>query len=362
MRGGAGVMQYKNILITGGAGFVGSNLALKLKADFPDAAITCLDNLKRRGSELSIKRLKEHGIDFVHSDIRNKEDLVFEAVDLLIECSAEPSVLAGINSSPDYLINTNLVGTLNCLEVARQHKAAVLFLSTSRIYPISYINNLAFKETDTRFKILDKQDVPGASSVGIAENFPLDAPRSLYGATKLASELFLTEYMDTYGLKGIVNRCGVITGPWQMGKVDQGVFVLWVAKHYFKQSLSYIGYGGEGKQVRDFIHIDDLYAAIKTELSNFNDYVGSVYNVGGGLKNSVSLQELTALCEEVTGNKIEIASIKEDRQADLRFFITDSTKFLRQSDLEWQKDARQTVQDIYDWIHANEADLKPILS
>lgn len=355
-------MNYKNILITGGAGFVGANLALKLKADFPDVHIICLDNLKRRGSELSLKRLKTAGIEFIHGDIRNKEDFVFNKIDLLLECSAEPSVLAGINSSPDYLLNTNLVGTINCLEVARQHQAAVLFLSTSRIYPISYINDLAFTESNTRFDILDDQSVPGASSKGIAEHFPLDKARSLYGVTKLASELIINEYVDTYGMKAIIDRCGVITGPWQMGKVDQGVFVLWVAKHYFKQSLSYIGYGGEGKQVRDFIHIDDLYASIKYQLEHFDDFASETLNVGGGLANSVSLQELTALCQEVTGNNIDIAQIKEDRPADLRFFITDSSKFLEKSGLTWQKDARQTVTDIYEWIRDNEDDLKPILS
>ncbi len=355
-------MDYKHVLITGGAGFVGSNLAIKLKTNFPKLTITCLDNLKRRGSELSIKRLKDTGIEFVHGDIRNQEDLVFENIDLLIECSAEPSVLAGINSSPDYLINTNLIGTLNCLELARQHNSHVLFLSTSRIYPMSYINDLAFTETPTRFEIKDTQKISGASSRGIAEDFPLDAPRSLYGATKLASELFLTEYMDNYGIKGINNRCGVITGPWQMGKVDQGVFVLWVAKHYFKQKLSYIGYGGEGKQVRDFIHIDDLYKAIETQLQNFGDYQGKTYNIGGGLENSISLKELTKLCQEITGNTISIESIKENRPADLRFFIADSTKFLKQSKLSWQKDARATVIDIYNWIHENEDSLKSILS
>lgn len=354
-------MDYKNILITGGAGFVGSNLALKLKADFPDVNITVLDNLKRRGSELSLKRLKAADIEFVHGDIRNREDLVFKKVDLLIECSAEPSVLAGIGSSPDYLMNTNLVGTLNCLELAREHNAASVFLSTSRVYPISYINNLAFSETATRFDILNDQAITGASAKGIAESFPLDKARSLYGTTKLASELVVAEYVDTYGMKAIVNRCGVITGPWQMGKIDQGVFVLWVAKHYFKQSLSYIGYGGEGKQVRDFIHIDDLYKSIKVQLENFDDYNAETWNVGGGLDNSVSLQELTALCEEVTGNKIDIANVVEDRPADLRFFITDSTKFLEKSGLSWDKNGKQTVQDIYEWIRDNEEDLKPIL-
>jgi CDP-paratose 2-epimerase len=355
-------MNYKNILVTGGAGFVGSNLALKLKADYSDINITVLDNLKRRGSELALPRLKAVGIEFVHGDIRNREDLVFEGVDLLVECSAEPSVLAGINSSPDYLMNTNLVGTLNCLEVAREHNAACIFLSTSRVYRISYIISLKFEEAGTRFNILDGQEIPGASSKGIAENFPLDKPRSLYGTTKLASELVVAEYIATYGMKAIVDRCGVITGPWQMGKIDQGVFVLWVAKHYFKQSLSYIGYGGEGKQVRDFIHIDDLYTAVKHQLENFNEYSAGTFNIGGGLKNSVSLQELTKLCQEITGNTIEVASVKEGRPADLRFFITDSTKFLEKSGIKWQKGAHATVTDIYNWIKENEAALKPILA
>jgi CDP-paratose 2-epimerase len=354
-------MEFKKILISGGAGFAGSNLALKLKTDFPELEITCLDNLKRRGSELSLRRLKSVGIEFVHGDIRNKEDFEGLEFDLLLECSAEPSVLAGIEGSPEYLLNTNLVGTINCLEKVRQQKAAILFLSTSRIYPIKPINSLKFTESKVRFDITDDQAITGASSKGISETFPLDEPRSLYGVTKLASELIIAEYADTYGLRAIVDRCGVITGPWQMGKVDQGVFVLWVAKHYFKQNLSYIGYGGKGKQVRDFIHIDDLYEAIKLQLLHFGDYTDKPYNIGGGLENSVSLAQLTSLCEKITGNHIEIASIAEDRPADLRFFITDSTRFLEKSGISWKKNAEQTVTDIYNWIRENESDLTPIL-
>lgn len=355
-------MEHRNVLITGGAGFVGSNLALKLKQDYPSLEITALDNLKRRGSELALPRLRSAGINFMHGDIRNPEDLKFSDIDLILECSAEPSVLAGIHSSPNYLLNTNLVGTVNCLELARSRKSDIIFLSTSRIYPINYINSLKFEETKTRFNIADKQSLPGVSAKGIAENFPLDKPRSLYGATKLASELLLAEYLDAYRLRGIINRCGVITGPWQMGKVDQGVFVLWVARHYFGQKLSYIGYGGEGKQVRDFIHIDDLYQAIKVQLENLDEYNLGTFNIGGGLANSVSLQELTKLCQEITDKTIEIESVKEDRPADPRFFITDSTKFLEKSGLKWQKDARATVSDIYTWIKDNETALNPILS
>jgi len=356
-------ISQKKILITGGAGFVGSNLALKLKAKYPGAEIFCLDNLKRRGSELNIPRLKTAGVNFVHGDIRNQED--FEEIgkiDLILECSAEPSVLAGITSSPSYLINTNLVGTINCLEFARQNKAAFIFLSTSRVYPIDPINNLGYIEEEKRFNLTGKQAITGSSREGIAENFPLDGARSLYGTTKLCSELLLQEYIYNYDLKGIINRCGVITGPWQMGKVDQGVFVLWVARHIFGGRLSYIGYGGTGKQVRDFIHIDDLFDILDIQLNDIEKFSGETWNIGGGLENSVSLRELTEICEKVTGNKINIASAKENRPADLKLFVTDCSKIKKLTGWKPKKNAEETVQDITDWINENKESLKAILS
>ncbi|HEY9246818.1 MAG TPA: NAD-dependent epimerase/dehydratase family protein, partial [Candidatus Methanoperedens sp.] len=242
------------ILITGGAGFVGSNLAIEFAKNKKDYTIIALDNLRRRGSELNIPRLKEYGIQFIHGDIRNRED--FEGIgdaDLVIECSAEPSVLAGYDSSPDYLLNTNLLGTINCLEYARKCRADVVFLSTSRVYPVKTINSLGYIERKTRFELAGEHEIPGVSSRGYSEDFPLSGSRTLYGTTKLASELILQEYIEMYGLRGVINRCGVLTGSWQMGKIDQGVVVLWAAKHHYGQPLSYIGYGGKGKQVRDIL-------------------------------------------------------------------------------------------------------------
>ncbi|EKE19392.1 MAG: hypothetical protein ACD_9C00032G0004 [uncultured bacterium] len=356
-------MQYKKILITGGAGFVGSNLAIKLKEKYPETQIFVLDNLKRRGSELNIPRLKSAGIVFIHGDIRNKEDFEeIQSVDLIFECSAEPSVLAGLDASPSYLINTNLLGTINCLEFARKNNSAFIFISTSRVYPIEPINNLKFEEEDSRFNLSEKQSSIGASSEGIAENFPLEGARSLYGSTKLCSEIIMQEYMDSFGLKGIINRCGVITGPWQMGKVDQGVFVLWVARHIFGGKLSYIGYGGEGKQVRDFIHIDDLFDILDIQINDLEKFNGQIFNIGGGKENSVSLQELTEICENITGNKIEISSIKENRPADLISFITDNTKIKELTGWKPKKDVRQTITDISQWINENKEQLKSILS
>ena len=124
---------------------------------------------------------------------------------------------------------------------------------------------------------------------GVAEAFPLNGPRSFYGASKLSSELLIAEYVHSYGLKALINRCGVLAGPWQMGKVDQGVVTLWVARHYFRRSLSYCGFGGHGKQVRDVLHVDDLSDLIWKQLQSVNDWDGEVYNVGGGRENSTSL-------------------------------------------------------------------------
>jgi len=351
-------MKYKNILIPGGAGFVGSNLAIKLKEKYPHISIIALDNLKRRGSELAINRLKKHDIEFIHGDIRNKEDLELNSnIDLILECSAEPSVLAGINSSPEYLINTNLEGTVNCLELARRKKAHFIFLSTSRVYPIKYLNNLKLKEGKTRFILEEKQEIRGVSKKGINEEFPLDKPRSLYGATKLASELLLAEYINNYQIKGAINRCGVITGPWQMGKVDQGVIVLWVARHIFKKPLSYIGYGGTGKQVRDILHIDDLFNLIDLEINNLDKFNGEVFNVGGGIKNSLSLLELTNLCQKITKNKIPISSVKENRVGDIPLYISDCSKIKKLSGWKPQKDVGETIFEISKWVKENKKEL-----
>lgn len=345
-------MKYKNILITGGAGFVGSNLAMKLKSKYSSCRIVCLDNLKRRGSELNLPRLKEKGIAFIHGDIRNREDLEEVGdIDLLIECSAEPSVLAGLDGSPDYVLNTNLIGALNCLEYVREQKADFFFLSTSRVYPYRSLNDANIEESDTRFEYFDSQNINGLSKAGISEEFPLYGPRSIYGATKLAAELFIQEYIEAYGMNGIINRFGCIAGPWQMGKVDQGVMTLWVLRHILQMDLSYIGFGGKGKQVRDFIHIDDAFDIIDLQLKDLSKHSGEIFNIGGGHDGSVSLLELTKLCEKATGNKINIVSDKKDRPADLKIYITDNTKVSEAFGWRPQKNVEVIVEDTARWIN-----------
>ena len=353
----------RRVLIPGGAGFVGSSLGLGLAQRYPDWKIIALDNLKRRGSELNLPRLKQAGIQFVHGDIRTIEDLDPIALkpDLILECSAEPSVLAGY-TSPGYLLQTNLVGTINCLELARQTQADFIFLSTSRVYPIAYLKTLNFTETETRFQLLNQQPLLGASSQGISEEFPLNKARSLYGSTKLASELLIAEYADAYGLRTLINRCGVLTGPWQMGKVDQGVFALWVANHYFQKPLKYIGYGGTGKQIRDFLHVADLLDVIDLQIHSLEELKGQTFNVGGGANNTLSLYETTQLCQEITGHQVPITPISETRTGDIPIFITDSRQVMAATGWQPKRDAKTTLSEIYDWIHQFEQQVGDIFN
>jgi CDP-paratose 2-epimerase len=270
-------------------------------------------------------------------------------------------VLAGF-SSPQYVLQTNLLGTVNVLELARQIGARLLFLSTSRVYPIAAQKSLQLEELPSRLAIAPTQTITGVSEQGISEDFPLQGYRSLYGTTKLASELLIEEYRQAYGIQAIINRCGVITGPWQMGKVDQGVFVLWVAAHYFQKPLNYIGYGGTGKQVRDLLHVEDLLRLVDYQLNHFAELDGEVFNVGGGISNSLSLVETTQLCQEITGKSTQIQPCLEERSGDIPIFITDSAKVIAKTGWQPKFNPKVTLQDIYQWISKNEAALSAILS
>ena len=356
-------MSHHNILVTGGAGFVGSNLAVRLKQRDPSTRVTALDNLKRRGSELNLPRLRAAGIEFVHGDIRCPEDLVFtDDFDLILDCSAEPSVLAGLGVNPGYVIQTNLAGTVNLLELARTHRADFVFLSTSRVYPVAHLNALQLEERDTRFELAAEQPLPGASTRGISEEFSLVGYRSMYGATKLASELLVQEYAQAFALRTVVNRCGVLAGPWQMGKSDQGVFSLWVLAHHFRRPLSYIGFGGTGKQVRDVLHVDDLDRLLALQLSDLDRCAGCVFNVGGGPTSSLSLREATALCQELTGNEIPIPAVSDCRPADVPHYVTDNSAVQAATGWKPVSTARETLTEMHDWVRSHESDLAAILN
>jgi CDP-paratose 2-epimerase len=344
----------ERVLVTGGAGFVGANLSLALAAR--GAEVLALDNLRRRGAELNVTRLREAGVRFVHGDVRVAADLTSVGpVDAIVECSAEPSVLAG-TSGPGaaYVVDSNLIGACHCFELARQHGAQVVFLSTSRVYPVEPLNRLRLRESDTRFELEEEQPILGASASGVSEDFPLGGARTLYGATKLAAELLLTEYQETFEVPGVVNRCGVIAGPWQMGKVDQGVFTHWLLSHYTGRPLAYLGFEGAGKQVRDLLHVDDLVALVIEQLSAPSAWAGTAVNVGGGPEGSLSLLETTALCRELTGREVPISAVAEKRPGDVPVYVSDCRRLFALTDWRPRHTPRQVLEDTLRWIERND--------
>lgn len=350
----------RTILVTGGAGFVGSNIGIHLKERHPGARILALDNLKRRGSELNLDRLRTAGVEFMHGDVRCKGDLdVLPHVDVLIDCSAEPAVMAGYGAGASYMTDTNLVGTLNCLELAARDKSDVVFLSTSRIYPMALIDK-AVNEGPDRFSFMNDK-VPGISTKGISEGMPLEGARTLYGATKLASELLLHEYAQMHGLRYVIDRCGVIAGPWQMGRTDQGFVLLWLARHHWRLPLSYIGHGGHGKQVRDILHVSDLCELVDLQLERLDDILGSTFNVGGGTGNALSLRECTALCAEATACSIPMGSDPLTRPGDIKAYITDNSRVTAALGWTPRRDVRTIIADSLAWLRQHEDVLHVLL-
>ena len=347
------------ILITGGAGFIGSNLAVYFRRKFPAATIVCMDNLYRRGSELNVARLIEQGIVFHWGDVRNPLTFPQGPFEFLMECSAEPSVLAARDGSPDHVFHTNLTGAYHCLEKARQWNSGVVFLSTSRVYPMNSLEKHPWREKETRF-VWEDVGTAGITSRGVSEKVDMNGARSFYGYTKYAAELLIEEYRSGWGAKAIVNRCGVIAGPWQFGRVDQGVVTHWVLAHYFNRPLRYIGFGGSGKQVRDALHVADLCELIGQQIENFDQWEGWVGNVCGGADNSVSLLELTAICREIVERSVAIAVVPDNRPDDLRLFVGDNSRLYERTSWRPSRQVRDIVSDISAWISERETDLKKL--
>jgi CDP-paratose 2-epimerase len=344
------------VLVTGGAGFIGSSLALALAERHGDMEVVVLDNLYRRGSELNLPRLKAAGVAFVHADVRHAEDLAAVGpIDVLVECSAEPSVMASVEGGSEYLVQTNLFGAYHCLEHAARHGAQVIFLSTSRVYPVAAQEALRLEEAETRFELSGDQALAGVSARGVSEAFPLDGARTLYGATKLAAELLVTEYGAGRGVRTVVNRCGVVAGPWQMGKVDQGVFTHWLLSFARRRPLSYIGYGGTGKQVRDLLHVADLVDLVDEQIADPEHWDGCTFNVGGGRDISLSLLETSALCRDLTGHDLAVGSVEETREGDVPIYLSDCSRLFAHTAWRPRRTPAMILADIHAWAGEHEA-------
>lgn len=340
------------ILVTGGAGFVGSHIAIGFKERFENVDVVAFDNLHRNGSELNIPRLEQHGVEFVNGDVRSKNDLkAVGDISFLVECSAEPSVLAGKDGDTSYLIDTNLSGAVNCAEKCRKRDAPMIFLSTSRVYPIKPLLECDISENETRLELANEQAVPGLSKHGVSEDFPMAGSRSLYGGTKYAAEVMLAEFADAFGLPIVINRCGVLAGAWQFGKADQGIAAFWTAAHMFEQPLKYIGFGGSGKQVRDILNINDLLNLINIQFDDPARFAeAGPMNAGGGLEQSVSLLELTEICRDVTGKSVMITPQPETRYADIPVYVSDNRAITSFCGWRPTVSVDQTIREIRDWI------------
>jgi CDP-paratose 2-epimerase len=332
------------ILITGGCGFVGSNIAVFLKKKKKNLKIFSLDNLVRKGSLVNLNRLKKHKISNFKINIENETSLnKLPNFDFIIDCCAEPAIEVS-KKDPDRVFNTNLVGTFNILKKCVKDKTNLIFLSSSRVYSIeklkSLVNNL---NIDKSLKIKKK----------IKENFETSSPSSLYGFTKLASEKLIKEMFYKNNIKYIINRFGVIAGPWQFGKQDQGFVSLWIARHLLKKKLSYIGFGGNGHQVRDIIHIDDVCQIILLQINKIKKINNNTFNIGGGPKNSISLKNLTVLCQKMTKKKIKIGSIFKTSIFDIPYFVTDNYKINKIYKWKPSKNVNQIIKDIHIWLTNN---------
>jgi CDP-paratose 2-epimerase len=333
------------LFITGICGFVGSSLAEYLMERHENLSVSGLDNLIRPGSESNRSRLRQLGVKFIHGDVRAASDFEnLPAADWVIDAAANPSVLAGVQAGfgSRQLFEHNLAGLVNVLEYCKAHRAGLILLSSSRVYSIPALCSLPLKQDETTFRLDDSKPLPsGVSSRGIGVEFSTAPPVSLYGSTKLASEILALEYGCAFGFPVWIDRCGVLAGPGQFGTADQGIFSYWVNSHLRRRPLRYIGFGGTGRQVRDALHPRDLAELLDRQMRSESLGGRSVYAVGGGLRNAISLAELTVWCDRRFGSYTP-ESDPRPRRYDIPWVVMDNRD--ANSDFAWQPEV--TMEEI----------------
>ena len=341
------------ILITGGCGFIGSNLAIFLKEK--KFKVNSLDNLSRKGSKLNLERLKKKKITNFKIDIKNYKDLnKLPKFDFIIDCSA--LVEAKVKKENiTKVLKTNFLGTNNLILKSINDKSKFIFLSTSRVYSIKKINKIINNKKIIKKKIFfDKKHA-------IKENFSTSAPLSFYGLSKKISEDLILEYSYSYNLKYMINRFGVVSGPWQFGKVEQGFLSLWLWKHLRKLNIKYIGFGGYGNQCRDILHVHDLCDIIHKQIKKFHKIQNNIFNIGGGLKNTLSLKDVTLLSEKLTKNKIKIGKIAKSDKSDIPIYVSNNDKISKFYNWKPKRSILKIASDTYNWQVENFKILKQFM-
>ncbi|CAN5674306.1 NAD-dependent epimerase/dehydratase family protein [soil metagenome] len=317
------------IFISGICGFVGSSIARALRQTEPSLQITGIDNFSRPGSELNREPLRAFGVRVLHADVRAASDLdTIGHVDWIIDAAANPSVLAGVDgaTSSRQIIEHNLYGTVNLLELAKRHGAGFILLSTSRVYSIPALAELPLRMEGEAFRLrTDGELPPGVSPAGVTEEFSTKPPVSLYGSTKLASEYLALEMGSAFDFPVWIDRCGVLAGAGQFGRADQGIFTFWINAYLRQRPLRYIGFDGTGAQVRDCLHPADLAALLWKQMNAGQQKIERVVNVSAGARSAMSLAELSSWCSERFASRV-IESDKAPRLFDLPWVVLDSTR------------------------------------
>ena len=334
------------VLITGICGFAGSALARRIKQSVPETGVLGIDNLMRAGSEMN-RRLHAEKISVFHGDIRCASDIEgLPRADWVIDAAANPSVLAGLHSGTRQLMEHNLFGTVNVLDYCLRYHAGFILLSTSRVYSIPALSQLPMEVVGSRFvprfaKVLGS----GISERGLSEEFSTAAPVSLYGAAKLASEALALEYGHAFGFPVWINRCGVLAGAGQFGTVEQGIFSFWIHAWRSRKPLRYIGFGGNGYQVRDALHPDDLATLILAQMQFPGSDRERICNVSGGIENAISLRELSAWCADRFGPHA-VSAAEVDRPFDIPWLVLDHSR----ATSIWNWQPQRSLESILDEI------------
>ena len=336
-------------LITGICGFVGSSLARCLMERQEGVSICGIDNLLRPGAETNRAMFRAIGVPVVHGDIRAASDVAsLPDADWVIDAAANPSVLAGVQGgfSSRQLFEFNLASIVNVLEYCKERKAGLILLSSSRVYSIHALASLPMRMCGNTFVLDDSASLPaGVSARGIDTRFSTAAPISLYGSTKLASEVMALEYGEAFGFPVWVVRCGVLAGAGQFGTPDQGIFSYWINAHLRRRPLRYIGFDGTGKQVRDGFHPRDLAALLQAQIGCGRVGGQRVYTAGGGAANAMSLAQLNAWCDARFGAQVPQPDMRP-RPYDVPWVVMDSSDAAK--DFGWMPETgmKQNLEEI----------------